>query len=126
MSFIVEKGLFVSKQARPDIQPPIGVLCTRVEAPNVSDWNKLIRLLKCLNSTRDDVLTLGANDLHVIKWYIDAMFAVHPGIKSYAGGTMSFGHGAVQSLFMKLNWLELLMELLQCCGLSCLWRHKVT
>ena len=38
LSSIVEKGLFVSKQARPGIQPPIGVLCTRVKAPNVSDW----------------------------------------------------------------------------------------
>ena len=88
MSFIVKKGIFVSKQSRPDIQPPIGVLCTRVKAPNVSYWKKLIRLLKCLNSTRDDVLTLGADDLYVIKWYIDAVFAVHPGIKSYAGSTM--------------------------------------
>ena len=33
---IVTKGLFVCKQARPDIQLPIGALCTRVKAPNMS------------------------------------------------------------------------------------------
>ena len=98
---IVVKGLFVSKHARPDIQPPVIVLYTRVKAPNVSDCEKLMRLLKHLNGTRDDVLTLSADDLYVIKWYTDAVFAVHPGIKSYAGGTMSFGHGAVRSLFRK-------------------------
>ena len=38
---VVAKGLFVSKRARPDIQPPIAVLCTRVKAPNVSGWEKL-------------------------------------------------------------------------------------
>ena len=79
------KGLFVCKRARPDIQPTIAVLCTRVKAPNESDWDKLIRLLKFLNGTRDDVLTLSADDLGVIKWYVDAAFAVHPDFKSHTG-----------------------------------------
>ena len=38
----VARGLFVCKWARPDIQPTIVVLCTRVKEPNESDWNKLI------------------------------------------------------------------------------------
>ena len=82
------KGLFVCKQARPDIQPVIAVLCTRVKAPNKSDWDKLIQLLKFLNGTRDDVLTLSADSLGTIKWYVDASFAVHPDFKSHTGGTV--------------------------------------
>ena len=77
------------------------MLCTRVKAPNKSDWDKLIRLLKFLNGTRDDALTLSADDLGVIKWYVDAAFAVHPDFKSHTGASMTFGRGAVQSLSRK-------------------------
>jgi hypothetical protein len=97
----VAKGIFVCKRARPDIHLPIAVLCTRTKAPNEDDWRKLIRVLQYLNGTRDYVLTLGADDLHVIKWYVDASFAVHPDFRSHTGGTMTFGHGAVQSVLQK-------------------------
>jgi hypothetical protein len=97
----VAKGLFLCKRARPDIQPSIAVLCTRVKEPNENDWRKLIHLLEFLNCTRDEELTLGADDLRVIKWYVDASFAVHPDFKSHTGGVMTFGHGAVQSISRK-------------------------
>ena len=98
---MVAKGLFVCKQARPDIHLTIAVLCTQTKASNESDWTKLIQLLKYLNGTRDDVLTLGVDNLRVIKWHVDASFAVHPDFKSHTGGTMTFGQGAVQSLSRK-------------------------
>lgn len=69
--------------------------------PNESDWKKLIQLLKFLNGTRDEVLTIGADNLRVIKWYVDAAFAVHPDFKSHTGGLMTFGTGAVQSISRK-------------------------
>ena len=50
---MVAKGLFVCKQARPDIQPIIALLCMRTKEPNVSDWSKLIRMMKYLNGTQD-------------------------------------------------------------------------
>jgi hypothetical protein len=37
----VAKGLFASTRARPDIQPTIAFLCTRVREPTEEDWNKL-------------------------------------------------------------------------------------
>ena len=97
----VAKGLFLCKRARPDIQQPISLLCTRVKDPNESDWNKLVRMMKYLNGTRDKRLTLKADSLKVIKWYVDASFAVHPDFKSHTGGTMTFGKGAVQSISRK-------------------------
>ena len=39
---IVTKGLFVCKRAHPDIHPAIAFLCTRVRAPTVADWDKLV------------------------------------------------------------------------------------
>jgi hypothetical protein len=74
----VAKGLFLYKRARPDIQQAISVLCTRVKDPNQADWEKLMRVMKYLNGTRNEYLTLSANDLRVVKWYVDASFAVHP------------------------------------------------
>ncbi len=59
----VAKTLFVAKRARPDILPTVSVLTTRVRNPNVSDWNKLIGLLKYLNGTSGEYLKLRADDL---------------------------------------------------------------
>jgi hypothetical protein len=50
---MVAKALFLCKRARPDIQPTIAVLCTRVKGPNEADWAKLVRLMKSLNGTRE-------------------------------------------------------------------------
>ena len=63
---MVAKGLFVVKRGRPDIQPVITVLATRVKGPNMTDWNKLVRLMKWLNMMRNDVLTLRAGNLNMI------------------------------------------------------------
>ena len=97
----VARGLFICKRARPDIQPTIAVLCTRVQAPIESDWRKLIRLMKYLNGTRELVLRLGADNLNVVKWYVDASFAVHPDFKSHTGAVMTLGQGAIQSMSRK-------------------------
>eukprot|EP00978_Attheya_sp_CCMP212_P044901 scaffold326348_cov39-Attheya_sp.AAC.1 len=100
---MVAKGLFLCKRARPDIQPTIAVLCTRVKDPNEADWSKLVRLMKYLNGTKKLRLTLSAGNIRCIKWYVDASFAVHPDYKSHTGATMSFedGEGAVQSVSRK-------------------------
>jgi hypothetical protein len=97
----VAKGLFACKRARPDIHPTIAVLCTRVKKPNEDDWRKLNRLLKYINGSRKDKLILSADDLHVIKWYVDAAFAVHPDFKSHTGGNMTYGRGAPISMSRK-------------------------
>ena len=57
--------------------------------------------MKYLNGTQDKVLTLKADDLHVIKWYVDASFAVHPDFKSHTGAIMTMGKGALQSISRK-------------------------
>ena len=93
----VAKGLFACKRARPDIHLAITALSTRVRAPTTDDWKKLIRILKFLNGTKDDVLTLKVDDLHVMRWYVDASFAVHPDFKSHSGGVMTMGEGAMIS-----------------------------
>ncbi len=97
----VAKGLFVSKRARPDIMPTIAVLCTRVKAPTDSDWDKLMRMMKYLNGTRNKTLTMKADDLKVIKLYVDASFAVHPDFWSHTGGVMTMGSNTMQTILTK-------------------------
>ena len=97
----VAKGLFAAKRGRPDTGTAIAVLSTRVREPSVDDWGKLIRYLQYVKRTRDDVLTLSADNLHVLKWYVDASFAVHPDFRSHTGAVMTYGEGAVQAISSK-------------------------
>jgi hypothetical protein len=94
----VAKGLFLFKRARPDIQQAILVLCMRVRDPNQADWEKLMRVMKYLNGTKGENLTLSADDLRVVKWYVDASFAFHPDFKSHTGAMMMLVKGAMQSI----------------------------
>ncbi len=100
----VAKTLFVCKRSRPDLQPTVPFLCSRVKSPDVHDWKKLLRLLKCMQSTKDMVLTLeasGKDGVIVCKWFPDAAFAVHPDFKSHTGGVLTLGKGAVNTLSQK-------------------------
>jgi hypothetical protein len=92
---IFAKGLFVTKRARQDIQPGIAFLCTRVQHPTEDDRKKLRRMIQFLKGTQNEALTLKADDSHVIKWTVDASFAVHEDFKSHTGATMTLGTGAV-------------------------------
>jgi hypothetical protein len=55
----VAKGPFLWKRARPDLQPTIAFLCTRVKQPDEDDWKKLPRMLKYIDLTKELELTLG-------------------------------------------------------------------
>jgi hypothetical protein len=101
----VAQLLFLSKRARPDIQTAVAFLCTRVKSPDVDDWKKLARVLKYLRGTVTMPLTLEASNLQVIKWWVDASYAVHDDMKSHTGGVMTMGNGVVYatSTRQKLN-----------------------
>jgi hypothetical protein len=101
----VAKLLFLCKRARPDIQTAVALLCTRVKGPNVDDYKKLTHVAGYLRSSLTLQLTLEANHMHIVKWWVDASFAVHPDMKSHTGGIMSLGKGAIYgtSTRQKLN-----------------------
>merc|ERR1712151_922010 len=98
---VVAKAIFLSKRSRPDIQPTVAVLATRVREPSESDWNEMVRLLKYLNGTRNKCLTLRVDNLNILKWYVDVSFGVHPDFKSHTGGVLTMGHGAIISMSRK-------------------------
>ena len=93
----VAKGLFLCKRARPDVQPTVAVLATRVVRPNQHDWLKLVRFMKYLNGTRKYHLTLAIENMKIIKWYVVTLFAAHPDFRSHTGGVMIMDTGTIQS-----------------------------
>jgi hypothetical protein len=69
-----------------------------VQAPDKDDYKKLRRTMQYLRGTIDLVLTLEADDLHLLKWWVDASYAVHPDMKSHTGATLvSLGKSSVYS-----------------------------
>jgi hypothetical protein len=101
----VAKTLFLCKRARPDLQTAVAFLCTRVKACDEDDYKKLIRMIQFIRATKDDYLTLSANSLHNVRWWVDASYAVHPDMRSHTGGAMSLGRGVIYgtSKKQKLN-----------------------
>jgi hypothetical protein len=102
---LVDKTLYVSKRAGPDVSTTIAFLTTRVRAPDVNDWRKLSHLMEYLRVDRLRPLILSTNGSGVLMWYVNASFAVHPNMRSHTGGGLTLGRGfpIVSSPKQKLN-----------------------
>jgi hypothetical protein len=102
---LVAKTLFATKRARPDTCTSVAFLTTRVRAPDHDDWRKLVHLMKYLRRTRRLPLILSADGTGVLKWWVDASFAVHPNMRGHSGGGLSMGRGfpITSSTKQKLN-----------------------
>jgi hypothetical protein len=94
---LTAKLLFVCKRARPDVQTAVAFLMTWVKCPDKDDYKKLGRIIKYLWDTPDLALTLEGDDARIVKWWVDASFAVHTDMKSHTGGMLSLGKGSVYS-----------------------------
>jgi hypothetical protein len=88
--------LFLSWVCR-DIQTTVAFLTTRVKHPDKDDWGKLKQVLKYLLSTKFLRLTLFADSLTDIQWYIDASHLTHDDCKGHTGSLLTFGKGAATS-----------------------------
>ena len=98
---LVAKLLYLGKRTRPDILLAVCFLTTRVSQPDEDDWKKLGRCLQYLEETKTLYLTLEADNLSNIKWWIDASFAVHKDMKSHTGAVTSLGKGAIYAMSNK-------------------------
>ena len=101
----VAKLLFLCKRARPDIQTAVAFLSTRVKQPDCDDYKKMGHVMKYLRNTITLTLTLEADDLQLIHWWIDGAFATHQDMRSHTGGAMTLGKGVIYgtSTRQKLN-----------------------
>jgi len=49
--------------------------------------------MQYLKHTKNDRLTLDADEPLVADWHVDALFAVHPDLRSFTGISVTFGKG---------------------------------
>jgi hypothetical protein len=75
---LVAKTLYATKRARPDTCTAIAFLTMRVREPDKDDWTKLVHLMRYIRGTCTMPLILSANGSGILKWWVDASFAVHP------------------------------------------------
>lgn len=91
---VVAQNLFMSKRGKQDTQPTIAVLCAQVQKPKEKDWSQLVRHVKWLYETKDDVMTFDASKgLNNFEWCVDASFAVHPDFRTHTCGSRRFSGG---------------------------------
>jgi hypothetical protein len=57
--------------------------------------------MKYLRGPLQMPLILEANNTHIIKWWMDTSFTVHPDMKSHTGTAMTMGKGAVNGMSLK-------------------------
>jgi hypothetical protein len=58
-------------------QTTVALLCTGVKSCDEDEYKKFKWMLQFLRATKDDYLTLSANSLHNVRWWVDASYAVH-------------------------------------------------
>ena len=93
--------IYLAQRARPDLRATLAFLSTRVAEPTEEDWRKLSRLMKYLQSTKDLLLRLNCDGSGIVKWWIDASYAIHPNMRGHTGSVMSMGQGAALSMSSK-------------------------
>ena len=91
----VARLIFLVARPRRDCRTAVAFLTTRVLDPDEDDWVKLKRVLRYLKRNPTPPLGLEADDISLIHWHVDALFAVHADMKSHTDGTMSYRKGSV-------------------------------
>ena len=94
---LVMQGLYLSQRGHPDIRTAIAFRCGRLHDPDEDDYKKLTWMMQYQCGNKRMVLTLRASDDGIVRWWIDASYAVHEDMKGHTGATLSLGKGAIYS-----------------------------
>ena len=85
----------------PDIQTSMYFMCTRVHDTYIDNWKKLQRTIRYLEASRCLPLTLEADGIMIIKWWIDTSYGVQEDYQGHMGGTISLGKVHPHSKYSK-------------------------
>lgn len=97
----VAKLLYLAKRVRPELLPGVSFLASRVTCANEDDWQKLDRLYKYLNGSKDLGLTLRFDPKMELQAYVDASYGVHADRKSQTGAVLTLGGGCFGAMSAK-------------------------
>jgi hypothetical protein len=67
----IVKLLFLSMLVRPSTQKAVVFLTTRVNLPGTDDYMKLARTMRHLWGLLELPLTLEADNMHIVKWWVN-------------------------------------------------------
>lgn len=84
------KMSYLSK-TRPDIKVALSYLATKMQEPTVTDWDKVNRVRKYLNGTRDFEMCVQPMDEIQVYASADASFGPHKDGKSHTGMVITVG-----------------------------------
>jgi hypothetical protein len=117
--------LFLSRVCQ-DIHTTVAFLKTRAKQPDEDDWGKLKSVLKYLCCTCSLPLTLFADSLTSIVWYVDASHQTHDDCKGHRGSILTFGRGAfVQKVLQKVSSLVFMTNRSTSYGPISFLKHRV-
>ena len=103
INHFVAQIFFLSKRARPYIQMIVSFLCTLLRELDTDDIKNLERVMKYIHDTIDLTLILSMDNYGNIKWYVNALFAVHKDTKIHTGSFMTMGTGGAYLKYTKLD-----------------------
>ena len=103
---LVMQGLYLSQRGCPNIRTVIAFLCGRLRDPDEDDYKKLARMIQYLRGSKEMVLMLRPSDEGIVRWWIDASYAVHEDMKGHTRATLSLGKGAIYSG----SWMQRLVS----------------
>ena len=81
----VMKLMYLSTRTRPDIAFAVSVMASRAERPKASDWERLVQIVRYLNSTKDDHMVYKYGVDIALSAFVDASFMTHRDMRSHTG-----------------------------------------
>ena len=98
----VARLLNLANRVRPGLLTAVIFLATRVQSPDTDDRDKLDRVMRYLNGTRNLGLRLSSNHDTSVEGYVDASYGVHPDGRSHTLGKGAYyARSAKQKLTTK-------------------------
>ena len=64
----------------------LALLVMQVRNPDGDEYKNLARTIHYIRATRGMELTLEAESMDTIRWWIDMSYVVHPDLKGHSGG----------------------------------------
>ena len=92
---IVANIIWVAKRGRPEIEPDISFLCTRVTNSTVDYKEKFKCVLQSRKKGINDKRVMGEEKLSQLRTWVDATYRVQPNLNIHTSDGMSFGYGLV-------------------------------
>ena len=77
----------------------MSLITTRVRRPDKDDWRKLWQVIQYIRSTINMQLILRADNQKIVKWWVEASYAMHMDFWSHTEATMYLGWGSVISMY---------------------------